>query len=962
MSIPPLNYTIPPPSLNVPPPVSSPVVPVVSPVPPPQYYNHLPPYEANISQNVQHYLNMPSGLPPLNVPPPVPYGPSTEVSVSFPVPTNPSSYSYRQPGYGSHDRSAYSKYKTETIVRSSNDYDSAERQSGSSKDLSKDVPTSSRSRYSRHESSYERERCYERDRKRDRDHSSERRKDREYKEAKYREHRRSRSPSRYYDRYRDRERYIDRERDRRHDYKRSHSPYHRDYRSHSRSIDSRDSRRDRRSPSRHSERSSRRESHSHSRARERSPSYYRESIPKRPLTDREKILEDYRKNYCETSGEFIRKMEQWSREHHSDEEETSKMWYRSSPAELYYKPTPDGVGVMQTSKLEKRCSTFFKELIERGRKARPEVDELPPLRPSRGKACKHRMDDKSSSSSDSDECMDEDGLQGYSDRIMMELQRKQSHPRRLHPEMWFNNTGEMNGGPLCRCSARARRYGMRHGVYAGEEAYPKCIPTESNIDKLYHYRITVSPPTNFLIKAPTIIAHDEHEFLFSGFSMFSHYKLSKLPTCKVIRFNIEYTILYVEEPAPQNFSIQELDLFEEYLFYELLELVDLDLGKATETTCSQFHFMPRFVRYLPEGGCEVLSMCEVLKYLIDESGLLIPPDTLEEVHSMDHYKWQKFVDRIKGMIVTYPGKKPCSVRVDQLDRSPPVSKEMKDPSAIKKFYPEIVHFGIRPPQLSYAGNPEYQKAWRYYVKYRHLIANMAKPSYKERQKLATKEAKLQEMRTQTKMKRDVTVAISSEGFHTTGLMCDVVQHAMLIPVLVRHLRFHKSLDSLEKKIGYVFKKRLLLQTAFTHPSYRENFGTNPDHARNSLTNCGIRQPEYGDRRIHYTRKKGIVTLINIMSRFGKRSETESEIKHNERLEFLGDAVVEFLSSIHLFRMFPGLAEGGLATYRASIVQNQHLAQLAKNIELEQYMLYAHGSDLCRELVMRHAMANYRRGT
>lgn len=41
-------------------------------------------------------------------------------------------------------------------------------------------------------------------------------------------------------------------------------------------------------------------------------------------------------------------------------------------------------------------------------------------------------------------------------------------------------------------------------------------------------------------------------------------------------------------------------------------------------------------------------MCEVLKYLIDESGLLIAPDTLEEVHRMDHYTWQKFVDRIKG--------------------------------------------------------------------------------------------------------------------------------------------------------------------------------------------------------------------------------------------------------------------------------------------------------------------------
>ena len=66
-----------------------------------------------------------------------------------------------------------------------------------------------------------------------------------------------------------------------------------------------------------------------------------------------------------------------------------------------------------------------------------------------------------------------------------------------------------------------------------------------------------------------------------------------------------------------------------------------------------------------------------------------------------------------------------------------------------------------------------------------------------------------------------------------------------------------------------------------------------------------------------------------MSRFGKKTETESNITHNERLEFLGDAVVEFLTSIHLFHMFPDLEEGGLATYRAAIVQNQHLAVLAK---------------------------------
>ena len=207
---------------------------------------------------------------------------------------------------------------------------------------------------------------------------------------------------------------------------------------------------------------------------------------------------------------------------------------------------------------------------------------------------------------------------------------------------------------------------------------------------------------------------------------------------------------------------------------------------------------------------------------------------------------------------------------------------------------------------------------------------------------------------------------------------------MLLPVLICHLRFHKSLDVLEERIKYRFKNRYLLQLALTHPSYRENFGTNPDHARNSLTNCGIRQPEYGDRRIHYmnTRKRGINTLINIMSRYeqltffflllidgcninllcnslGKKQETESSITHNERLEFLGDAVVEFLASIHLYHMFPDLEEGGLATYRAAIVQNQHLAQLAKNLQLDQFMLYAHGSDLCHDLELRHAVRKSR---
>lgn len=73
-------------------------------------------------------------------------------------------------------------------------------------------------------------------------------------------------------------------------------------------------------------------------------------------------------------------------------------------------------------------------------------------------------------------------------------------------------------------------------------------------------RITISPPTNFLTKTPTIVKHDQHEFIFEGFSLLSHAPIGELPTCKVIRFNIEYTILYIEEKMPENFTIRELDL------------------------------------------------------------------------------------------------------------------------------------------------------------------------------------------------------------------------------------------------------------------------------------------------------------------------------------------------------------------------------------------------------------------
>lgn len=58
---------------------------------------------------------------------------------------------------------------------------------------------------------------------------------------------------------------------------------------------------------------------------------------------------------------------------------------------------------------------------------------------------------------------------------------------------------QLNDGPFCRCSRRARKFGIRHNIYNGENTLPKCDLYSNNADKLYHYRITISPPTNFLV-------------------------------------------------------------------------------------------------------------------------------------------------------------------------------------------------------------------------------------------------------------------------------------------------------------------------------------------------------------------------------------------------------------------------------------------------------------------------------
>ena len=103
------------------------------------------------------------------------------------------------------------------------------------------------------------------------------------------------------------------------------------------------------------------------------------------------------------------------------------------------------------------------------------------------------------------------------------------------------------------------------------------------------------------------------------------------------------------------------------------------------------------------------------------------------------------------------------------------------------------------------------------------------------------------------------------------------------------------LKELEQKIGYKFSDFSLLERAMMHSSY-----TNERHL-----------PKY---------------------------------RCNERLEFLGDAVLELVSSEFLFHAHPDMPEGELTKTRASMVCEPSLAFCARELKLGEYLLLGKGED------------------
>lgn len=113
---------------------------------------------------------------------------------------------------------------------------------------------------------------------------------------------------------------------------------------------------------------------------------------------------------------------------------------------------------------------------------------------------------------------------------------------------------------------------------------------------------------------------------------------------------------------------------------------------------------------------------------------------------------------------------------------------------------------------------------------------------------------------------------------------------------------------LEQKIGFVFKNKDLLLTALTHRSY---LNENPGWSR----------------------------------------------EHNERLEFLGDAVLELVVTEYLFNNYPQEHEGVMTNWRAALVNANILSKITGEFDLNEYILLSKGEARDTGRARQYILAN-----
>lgn len=83
----------------------------------------------------------------------------------------------------------------------------------------------------------------------------------------------------------------------------------------------------------------------------------------------------------------------------------------------------------------------------------------------------------------------------------------------------------------------------------------------------------------------------------------------------------------------------------------------------------------------------------------------------------------------------------------------------------------------------------------------------------------------------------------------------------------------------------------------------------------------------------------------------------TKLEHNERLEFLGDAVLELVVTDFLYKTYPTKPEGELTTYRSALVNAITLAEVASNLSMNDYLLLSKGEAKDTGRARQYILAN-----
>ena len=104
-----------------------------------------------------------------------------------------------------------------------------------------------------------------------------------------------------------------------------------------------------------------------------------------------------------------------------------------------------------------------------------------------------------------------------------------------------------------------------------------------------------------------------------------------------------------------------------------------------------------------------------------------------------------------------------------------------------------------------------------------------------------------------------------------------------------------------------------------------------------------KKPEELQQVLHYTFKNPALLRI-ALTHTSFANESKVATTHNERLEFLGDSVLGFVTADYLFALHQDLPEGDLTRQRAALVCEQSLYEVAKELDLGKYLKLGKGED------------------